>query len=315
MSTDKTRCASADDVELSELLVTLPSTKSRLLIELVNGLEVSRDHLNVQRARDGSFVSRALDALSGAGRKRQTQIAQRQQGAIDGLIAVANDLAQGLTGSNLAIGRVAERVTFLERSLGQVAHHLADAQRALKALDESIGSQLLRINAELGQLDLRASATEELNRVLSDWRAGRYDGFAPAGRCYAALHELYWGPFGEFWRRHPQDAASQRLLRTLENELSLLLREARGPGRHGLEEWLELPSDQTTARYRLHAEALRFLGRDAQAQRQPMSHACTHWPMTAADLPLEVPLLCDASRLAGLLQRECFHADNGGLVA
>lgn len=300
----------SDVLALQDLITTLPSTKSRLLIDMVNSLEVSRDHLRVQELRDDRFFARAYDSFSGAGRKRQTQIAKQQQLALDSVIAVVNDLAKSITGSNLAITQAARRINSLENNLAQVANHAAHTSAVLRELGEHMEWHVRRVDATLAQLDMRASAKEELDRVISDWQVGRYDAFPLAARAYVALHELYWGSFGEFCRCHQGDSAAQNLLRTLENEVIKQLRDTLGNGRHDLAGWLAAPLTLP-----LHADALRYLGQETGANRQGLSYVCTHWPLAAEDLPLTVPRLCDAARLGRMLHREFFPTLPGGTLA
>src|SRR5690606_19371051 len=60
----------------------------------------------------------------------------------------------------------------------------------------------------LTQRGLTVQAGEHSEQIFTRWRAGQYDGWSLAGRCYIALEELRWGPFGDACRLGNDDVAA-----------------------------------------------------------------------------------------------------------
>ncbi|CDL34054.1 Methyl-accepting chemotaxis protein [Enterobacter hormaechei] len=46
------------------------------------------------------------------------------------------------------------------------------------------------------------------SKFFTRWRAGQYDGWSLAGRCFIVLEELRWGAFGDACRLANSDVAA-----------------------------------------------------------------------------------------------------------
>ena len=51
-------------------------------------------------------------------------------------------------------------------------------------------------------------AGDHSEQIFTRWRAGHYDGWSLAGRCYIVLEELRWGAFGDACRLANADVAA-----------------------------------------------------------------------------------------------------------
>ena len=110
------------DTAIAHFAKALPSAvKSRMLIDMVNCLDVADDHLRVKELRQ-SFFPRMFDFFSGQGGRRDAAIAQSQQTSLRAVVNVTTKLARELSNTNLALAEVGGRLGAVERSLAQVAH-------------------------------------------------------------------------------------------------------------------------------------------------------------------------------------------------
>lgn len=181
----------------------------------------------------------------------------------------------------------------------------------LRQLYGSIGEQF-RQRAEhkqqaLIQQGLKAQASLHREQVFSRWQAGDYDGWSLAGRCFVALEELRWGPFGDAWRLATPELRT--LLReNLRSMAAQCLAEGIGAAketRHFYHQWL------TTSGLMDYQEMLCWMGSDCDAWRQPVCWSVTQiWQPVA----LGMPRLCSAVRLVDAMMDELFREVSGEAV-
>ncbi len=292
-----------DDVQ--QFLHAVPSAQSRVLIDMVNSLDVARDHIRVAEHTSTSLKSRFLGSITGSTQRRNNHIAQSHQLALDSAIATITELAKSQTRSNLAIEKVAHRLTFVETSLAHTVTRLADVCEAVAQLRCTVDEQAARLSDEIARLDLRAAANEQLDLVMSRWEAGKFNAFPRSSRCFIAAHELYWGEFGEYLRRHPESNNIQALKETFQNLASArLLRSAGDEDSAPLSHWLSWENES-------HKESpaflngLSYLGSDCDAATQPWSYTLSQLP-AAHEAPKAVAQYCSTGVLSQRIAREFF---------
>ena len=278
------------DTAIANFAKALPSAvKSRMLIDMVNCLDVADDHLRVKERRQ-SFFPRMFDFFSGQGGRRDAAIAQSQQTTLREVVNVTTHLARELSDTNLAL----------------------DQRQALDALAKTVESERLRVDERLQTLDLRVAAHEQLGLVFKRWAAGDFRHLPLASRASAALQELRWGVFGEFLARRPQEAQTLResAIKDTAIRLQADIREedmdANDP--LGLRAWLALPGGgaQQPPQTRAFLEGLDWLGGSVTLDGpQGVLKVCSQWPLLERKedmaLPLKMPRLATAERMAALL--------------
>lgn len=278
------------DTAIAHFAKALPSAvKSRMLIDMVNCLDVANDHLRVKERRQ-SFFPRMFDFFSGQGGRRDAAIAQSQQTTLREVVNVTTHLARELSDTNLAL----------------------DQRQALDALAKTVESERLRVDERLQTLDLRVAAHEQLGLVFKRWAAGDFRHLPLASRASAALQELRWGVFGEFLARRPQEAQTLResAIKDTAIRLQADIREENMDANDplGLRTWLALPGGgaQQPPQTRAFLEGLDWLGGSVALDGpQGVLKVCSQWPLLERKedmaLPLKMPRLATAERMAALL--------------
>ena len=278
------------DTAIAHFAKALPSAvKSRMLIDMVNCLDVADDHLRVKELRQ-SFFPRMFDFFSGQGGRRDAAIAQSQQTTLREVVNVTTHLARELSDTNLAL----------------------DQRQALDALAKTVESERLRVDERLQTLDLRVAAHEQLGLVFKRWAAGDFRHLPLASRASAALQELRWGVFGEFLARRPQEAQTLResAIKDTAIRLQADIREENMDANDplGLRAWLALPGGgtQQPPQTRAFLEGLDWLGGSVALDGpQGVLKVCSQWPLLERKedmaLPLKMPRLATAERMAALL--------------
>lgn len=278
------------DTAIAHFAKALPSAvKSRMLIDMVNCLDVANDHLRVKERRQ-SFFPRMFDFFSGQGGRRDAAIAQSQQTTLREVVNVTTHLARELSDTNLAL----------------------DQRQALDALAKTVESERLRVDERLQTLDLRVAAHEQLGLVFKRWAAGDFRHLPLASRASAALQELRWGAFGEFLAHNPQEAQTLResAIKDTAIRLQADIREENMDANDplGLRAWLALPGGgaQQPPQTRAFLEGLDWLGGSVALDGpQGVLKVCSQWPLLERKedmaLPLKMPRLATADHMAALL--------------
>lgn len=290
----------APDDPLCQTLTCLPE---KFVVDFANGIDVVRDHLRVQNKRT-SFGQRLYDGFSGQAARRQTAI---QASLLDGVEASLNwlcELSEAVAHSNLAIAKVNDRVTALTQNLATVAHYSADTRTQLEQLGHRLDARMHDLAQEIQRIDFIQQVQLNLDEVFSKWAAGRFAALSPAARCYAALEELRWGALGDYCRastarererfmRLVTDRATQQLAQDVKSETSAVL--------DMRQVWLACPAGHRDTGDMV--QALAYLADSLDMNTAPFAIGVTQ---EAAQLPLGLPLLAKAGRIAQAMTHEVF---------
>lgn len=287
--------------EICQLLSCLPE---KFVVDFANGIDVVRDQIRVQNNRT-SFSARLYDGFTGQGSRRQVEINASLADGVEGALVWLTELTESVARSNLALTKVNERVASIQNAIARVANYSADTRTQIENLSQQLHVRMDRFSAELIRIAAEQRAEQQLERVFNKWAAGRFASFSNAGRCYAALEELRWGAFGDFFRNAEDQMARNSFLEDLENRLieqmrtdaDLMTATTRVP----VDAWLEAPKTRDTITDA--PEALAYLGNWSMFDLQPFVYATSQRPL---ELPLGLPRLCSAERIAGAMVEEVF---------
>ena len=154
----------------------------------------------------------------------------------------------------------------------------------------------------LTQRGLTVQAGEHSEQIFTRWRAGHYDGWSLAGRCFIVLEELRWGAFGDACRLAKEDVAAMLKdnLRSMAANYLAQGINASPTTRHFYHQWLTAPASPGSID---HKDMLGWLGDWCQADQHPVSWSVTQNWQTVA---LGMPRLCSAKRLVDGMVEEIF---------
>ncbi len=170
-----------------------------------------------------------------------------------------------------------------------------------------VQSERQRVDAQLQKLGMRVAANEQFDRVFDRWEAGVLAALPPASRASAALQELRWGAFGQFFLSLSPEEAQERRKDVIVRVANSLRRDARLEGDEpaGLRHWLALPEGDAP-KTQAFLQGLDWLGGNATLEGpRGVLNLCSQWPQlehqNARDLPLNLPRMASANRMASLL--------------
>lgn len=217
-------------------------------------------------------------------------------------LGLAEKLASMLDPGHLALTRMTEKL----QSVRQQASLRTPLSPGLMQQYDDLASHFMQRavykEKALTQRGLTVQAGEHSEQIFTRWRAGQYDGWSLAGRCYIALEELRWGAFGDACRLANDDVAAM-----LKDDLRGMAANYLAQGinaapstRHFYHQWLTTPASPALVD---HKDMLGWLGDWCQADSHPVSWSVTQNWQTVA---LGMPRLCSAKRLVDAMVEEIF---------
>ena len=287
---------------LIESLDVLPMLADKFVVDFANGIHVTNDHIRFQKQRTG-FLSRLADGFTGAGAIRQAEVNANLSNGVESSLKWLGELSQSHAQSNYAIVCVNNRLNALKHDVAKITNYSADTRQLLDELSVQVAERCNYLEYQIAQIDYVQRAQINMDAVFSKWAAGKYQHLALANRCYAALEELHWGAFGDFYRSNIGGKDQQHFLDIAKNKaISQLNKDTadNSATRLSAQDWLVTHSSPSAATL---AEALSYLGDAANDVKQPFIYSATQQPK---DLPLRMPRLCSADRVGSAILDEVF---------
>lgn len=288
--------------DVVESLDILPMLADKFVVDFVNGIHVTNDHIRVQKQRTG-FFSRLADSVTGSSATRQAEINANLANGVESSLKWLGELSESLAQSNYAIVCVNNRLNDLKHDVAKIAHYSADTRQLLNTLSVKMNERCDCLEHEVARIDFVQRVQLNIEHVFSKWGAGKYQHFSHANRYYAALEELHWGAFGDFYRSNASEYDKQRFLEIAKNKaIDQLTKEIHATcvTRLDAHDWLTMPSSPHAATL---TDALSYLGDAANDVQQPFIYSATQQPK---QLPLRMPRLCSADRLGEAMLHEVF---------
>ena len=291
----------------AEIFQRLSCLPEKFVVDFANGIDVVRDHTRTQKSRTG-FFQRLYDGFSGQGTKRQHEVNASLADGVEASLKWLNELSTSLAKTNYSIVQVNQRVAMIQDALTTVANYSADTREQLIELSHNLGRRCNALEEEMNRIDMVQRANDHMDLVFTRWQAGRFHALSPSGRCYAALEELWWGNFGDFYRQSTASARAGHVERLTNRAIVQMAEDANTnpTARNSAKEWLLCPNANTSDTAPDMVQALEYLGDWAIADHQPFVYSVSS--LTAhAELPLTMPRICSATRIGEALVNEVFE--------
>lgn len=196
-----------EEQEICDLLEGVPVLQDKMIVELVNGLEVAHDHIRVRDQRQHSVVARAWDALTGRAARRQQHIDQNIAEGLRTTTIWLENLQAGQIQTDRALTYVSNKLLETRQGVQKLVFKHLELKETVERLDERLQQYQLRTDAlqeEVRSIGLRQSALIHMNKEFDKWEGGGYKKFAPLTQMMLVLEALNWGPFGNYDKENPE---------------------------------------------------------------------------------------------------------------
>lgn len=288
-----------NDPKAEDISIAIPSIKQKFLVDLVNGIDVSRDRIKFQKTR-GRLLDRLWDSLTGDSYRRQLEINNEIVKGLDNCFEWLNDLTEELTFTNTALLQVSDSLVHVKSDLSEVALFSADTRERLDRFEKTINSHLSELEAKIREVDLRERARWQMDSLFNSWEAGLFSDLSPAQRCFLVLTELSWGVFSDYCRIDSLAYSDkEQILKDLKNRLVICLAkdvEVSSDSRIDATVWLGNGCNNPSLQY----DALSYLGNELDY----VGHGFNRYVLNpSVERPTRVPHIMDAGRLVnGMIQ-------------
>ena len=161
-----------------ELQRRVPVVGDKALVDLVNGIQVSKDIIRYRKRR--GFFGQLIDKLDGSDRQRQLLLDGNLIAGQEALHNWVLELSDSLRISQLALEVTQKSLLEARDAIRKQKQQLHLQQQALLALSQQfdrlaqqVGTRLNQLEARVRNLEVRVTACEDLDRILTAWAAGQ----------------------------------------------------------------------------------------------------------------------------------------------
>ncbi|YAF97256.1 MAG: diguanylate cyclase regulator RdcB family protein [Nodularia sp. CChRGM 3473] len=163
---------------LSELQCRVPGVGDKAIIDLINGIQVSKDIIHYHKNR--GWFGNLMSKLDGSDNKRKLllngNLIAGQEALCNWVLELTDSLrisqvALEITQNSLleardAIRKHKQRLQKQEAALTQLSHQL-------NQLAEQVGIRLNHLESRVRKLEVRVAANEDLDHIVTAWAAGQ----------------------------------------------------------------------------------------------------------------------------------------------
>ncbi|WP_217511043.1 diguanylate cyclase regulator RdcB family protein [Vibrio metschnikovii] len=279
--------------EVCQLLTSVPEKFVVDLansINIVNNITVAKDHVKIQRESKG-FFKRLYQGVTGQDWQRQYEVNSSLIASADAQFNLLTDLCNKVALGYKAISKVEDCLNDLTTMVADSADFAVDIRVALEKLHHQVFTRFEQVELRLQKLE----ATQQVDSVFNKWKAGRFSHLPIASRAYAALEELSWGDFGGFIHS-TSNWQKDKLMEDLSHRLIIqMIRDSHHSKdtRVAYRQWLT-PVSESHDDYQ---SAIAYLSDSYTECTAPFITTLTG----DVELPMAVPRICNAERLADAL--------------
>ncbi|MFU1795404.1 diguanylate cyclase regulator RdcB family protein [Paenibacillus azoreducens] len=256
------READPEELEIHRLIDVVPVLQDKMIVDLVNGIEVTQDHIRVKEDRSKRIWSRMTDAFTGKSDARQRKIDQNLNEGLRTTMVWLEELQASQIQSDRALAYVTNKLSETRSGIVRLVDKHMEMKSEVQQLDEKLNDleerflqQNRHIHEKIHFMDMRQNAMVQMNTEFDKWAGGAYAQFSPLVQLFLVLENLNWGPFGIY------DAINPEFRDSLYYKCSIILND-----KHGIASERNLPTVQwmlpLMQERKSHKDMLRYLLQD-----------------------------------------------------
>ncbi len=163
---------------LQELQKRIPPVGDKALIDLVNGIQVNQDLIRYRKNR--GFFGQLFDTLTGSDRQRQLLLDGNLIAGQETLHQWVLELTDNLRISQLGLQVTNQSLLEARNAIREVKLRLNKQESSLEKLIDlvsriyqDVNFKLTELEQRIHHLEIRVSANEDLDRIITAWTAGQ----------------------------------------------------------------------------------------------------------------------------------------------
>lgn len=162
---------------LESLKRRVPIVTDKVLIDLVNGIQVGRDIIRYRKSR--GFIGQLIDSIAGTDNyKRQTLLSGNLVEGQDALRQWVLELSDSLRISQVALEvtqqsllEARDAIRLQQERLRTQEQSLLELSDSLYHLAQKVGTRLFQLEERVKNLEARVAANEDIERIVTAWEA------------------------------------------------------------------------------------------------------------------------------------------------
>lgn len=179
-----------------ELLKEAPAhLTDKMIVDLVNGIEVIDDQIKVSKTRTSKF-ERFRDSFSGRSKHRQDLINDNLAKCMDSTRVWLQNHDYEIASINLAITKITDKLLETRSGVMQLNSKHNDLADSVINLAKAVDDKNEKLFNYIRDVDLRTRADRQLDRVIAKWQAGGYRHENTCTTVYMVLDDLKNNDFG-----------------------------------------------------------------------------------------------------------------------
>lgn len=163
---------------LEELQRRVPVVGDRALVDLINGVQVSKDIIRYRKNR--GWFGQLFDRLDGSNNKRRLLLDGNLIAGQEALYKWVLELTDSLRISQVALEvtqnsllEARDAIRNQKQRLQKQEEALLELTNQLNQLAQQVSLRLSNLEARMRQLEVRVAANEDLDQILTAWAAGQ----------------------------------------------------------------------------------------------------------------------------------------------
>ena len=280
---------------------TLECVAEKFVVDFAKNSGVSRERWHSQQSK--AYYQRLTGEFIGRSQSQKWATDEALLETPEFTLTMLGQLCQRVAKKHRAMAKVYDIVRSMAAASARVNNEAHEVRQLSAQVQQQLALRVDNLEAQLNGTDLTHLGIVHCEQVFSRWQTGHYLSFSPAGRCYVALQELYWGAFGDALRFGSTLQASELIEQARALAISQLAQDVNASARtrHYYYEWLMFPSTPDMMESK---EALAWLGDDCDSDNHPVIFATTQ---THMGVSLGMPRICSAMRLGSAMVDEMFN--------
>ena len=217
-----------DVISTETLINEHPQLSEKALVDFINGLEVTDDHIRIQTKVNSDFFTRTWSCLNGESALRQNTINQHVNESLNTVSIWLQNLQGQQIQSDLAIAKVSDKLLETRKGLMVLLNRHQSLNNKVESILVEIDEIKIKhqeLSERLEQVDARSLATQQIESVFIKWEAEKLNHYPVLVRLFLVFDELYWGYFGSYCRKYGlQNTIIQDLVQQVQNKSLIQLK-------------------------------------------------------------------------------------------
>jgi type III secretion system FlhB-like substrate exporter len=149
----------------------IPIVSDKALIDLVQSVEINRGQLNHKKTQ--TKMSKLIDFITGESAERQLLIAENYQTSLESIMDLSMEMIDKLTITTQCVQVTQKSLLEVRSYIRKFSNQFSDIDSAFLKIENQFQEVRKDFEAKLKRVEIRITANEKLDSILSAWESDR----------------------------------------------------------------------------------------------------------------------------------------------